>query len=85
MGRALGSFKHRFARDIMGRHMKRWVDGSWYYPHLETAMEEAGFEEMRAYALKRQNMVAQYILMRPILDLCEETVRMFGAWVARIW
>ena len=48
-------------------------------------MEEAGFEEMGAYFLKRQNTVAQYIATRPILDLCEETVRRTGAWVAIIW
>ena len=38
-------------------------------------MEEAGFEEVGAYVLKRQNTVAQYIATRPILDLCKETVR----------
>ena len=58
------------------------MDGSWEYPPLETVMEEAGFEEMGAYFLKRQNTVAQYINMRPILDLCEETVQRSGVWVA---
>ena len=37
-------------------------------------MEEAGFEEMGAYVLKRQNRVAQNITARPILDLCKEMV-----------
>ena len=32
-------------------------------------MEEAGFEEIGDYTLKRQNMVAQYIETWPILDL----------------
>ena len=40
---------------------------------------------MRAYLLKRQNAVAQYIAKRPILDLCGETVQRYRAWVARIW
>ena len=40
---------------------------------------------MGSYVLKRQNMVAQYITTRPILDLCEETVLRSGAWVARRW
>ena len=48
-------------------------------------MEEAGFEEMVAYVPKRQNTVVQYTTTRPILDLCEKTVRRPGAWVARIW
>ena len=38
-------------------------------------MEEVGFEYMGEYFLKRQNMVTQYISMRPILGLCKETVR----------
>ena len=46
-------------------------------------MGEAVFEEMRAYLLKRQNTVAQYIAAQPILDLCEETVRRSGVRVAR--
>ena len=48
-------------------------------------MEEAVFEEVGEYFLKRQNTAAQYIATRPILDLCEETVRMPGAWVAKRW
>ena len=40
---------------------------------------------MGAYVLNRQNTVSQYIVTRPILDLCEETVRRPGAWVSRIW
>ena len=41
-------------------------------------MEEAGFEEIWDYILKRHNRFAQYITMRPILDLCENTVRGLG-------
>ena len=37
-------------------------------------MEEAGFEELGIYIQKRQNTFAQYIAMRPILDLCERSV-----------
>ena len=48
-------------------------------------MEEAGFEEIRVYILKRQNMVAQYIVTRPILDLCERELWNPGAWVSWIW
>ena len=48
-------------------------------------MEEAVFDKMGAYFLKRQNTSAQYIVTRTILDLCEEMVRRYGAWVARTW
>ena len=33
----------------------------------------------------RQNMVTQFIAMRPILDLCEGAVRRTGALVPRRW
>ena len=47
------------------------------------AMKYAGFEDIREYVLKRRNMVAQYIAMRPILDPCEETVWMPGVLFAK--
>ena len=40
---------------------------------------------MEAYILNRQNMAAQYIAMRPILDLCKEMVWIPETWVARRW
>ena len=62
------------------------MNGSWAYLPLETATQKAGFEEMGEYILKIQNTVAQYIATQMILDLCEETVHMPGAWVAkRCW
>ena len=64
MGRALRSFQHIVARRITERQPKKLVDEIWEYPPLETEREEAGFEEMGAYVLKRQNMVAQYIATR---------------------
>ena len=48
-------------------------------------MQEAGFEEMEEYVPKSQNTVAQYIMMRPILDLCKDRVQMRGRWVAKRW
>ena len=42
-------------------------------------MEEAGFEEIGVYIKNEQNIVAQYIAMRPILDLCERSVQRPGA------
>ena len=53
MGRAQGSFQHRFDRRIMGTQLKQWEDRSLYYPPLDTVMEEAVFEEIIAYVLNR--------------------------------
>ena len=48
-------------------------------------MGDSGFDEIGDYILNSQNTAAQYIAMRPILDLRKKTVRRPGAWVARRW
>ena len=35
--------------------------------------------------LRRQNTVAHYIVMRLLLDLCEEAVRRMGTRVSKCW
>ena len=85
MGRALGSFQHGVASQIMGIQLKIQEEGDWEYPLMEAVMEEAGFEEIGYNILKRHNRVAQYIAMWPILGLCKRTVRRLGCWVPRIW
>ena len=44
MERALSSFLHGVSRRITGRHPQRGRDGKWFYPPLEGAMKEAGFQ-----------------------------------------
>ena len=56
MGRYFGSFCYRVARRITGGQPKQWVHGSWDYPPMGTTMDEAGFEDIREYILKRQNL-----------------------------
>ena len=48
-------------------------------------MAEAVFEEIMTYVTRRQNTVAQYIVTRPIMDLCERSDRSPGAYVSRRW
>ena len=35
--------------------------------------------------MRRQNMVAQYNVTRPIMDLCDELVRRLGTQVSNQW
>ena len=35
--------------------------------------------------MRRQNMVAQYNVTRPIMDLCDELVRRLGTHVSNQW
>ena len=48
-------------------------------------MMESCFEGIGEYITRRHNTVAQYIVTRPILDLCERFAWRPGAWVYRQW
>ena len=48
-------------------------------------MAEAGFEDIGTYVMRRQNTVTQYIMTRPILDLCDWSARRPGVWVSWRW
>ena len=85
MKQALCSFQHRFTQSLAGRQPRFWLDGRWDYPLLTAAMLEAGFEDIGVYVMRRWNMVAQYIATRPIMYLCERSVRRPGAWVSWRW
>ena len=41
------------------------------YPSLEGAMKEAGLTNVQTKINRRQNMFAQYIATRPLLELCK--------------
>ena len=49
------------------------------------AREEVGFELMETYIWKIQNMVAQYVAMRPILDLFKAEESNWGYRVGMRW
>ena len=61
--------------------------GGWYLgiPLIGEAMMESGLEGIRTYVTRRQNTIAQYISMRPIMDLCDRSARRPWAWVSRWW
>ena len=85
MESALDAFQGRIARWLTGRQPRRDRDGRWFYPSLAGPMKEEGIVRIRTSILWRQNTVAQFIAMRPILGLCEVEVRRPGARVPRIW
>ena len=57
----------------------------WAYPALEEAMRETGLEDMGTYISRHNNTVAQYIVVRPILDLCLEADWRPGLQVTNRW
>ena len=48
-------------------------------------MKEIGMVGIQTSIIRRQNMVAQFIATRLILDLCEHATRRPGARVSRRW
>ena len=48
-------------------------------------MAEAGLQEVDTYVSCRQNMTAQYIETRPIMDLCLAADRILGTRVSNQW
>ena len=48
-------------------------------------MVEEGFKEVETYVSRHQNIVAQFIVTRPIMDLCMTAKRRLGSRVKNIW
>ena len=85
MERALSEFIHGATRQLTGRQPRRGRDKKWSYPSLEGAMKEAGLTDVRTSINRRQNTVAQYIVTRPLLDLCEGEMQREGELVTLRW
>ena len=83
IGRVLGGFHHRVARRVMGRNIKQERDGIWLYPPPEVAMAEATLHYVKTYAYRRQNIVAQFIATRFIMDLCLAALQRSGSRITK--
>ena len=85
MESALDAFKGRVARRLTGRQPRQGRYIKWFYPYLAGSLTEAGVVRVRTSILRRQNTVAQFIVTRPILGLCEVAERRQGTRVPRRW
>ena len=85
MERALDSFQHRVQQRLTGRQLRRRGGESSAYPQLEEAMGESGFKGISKAVTRRQNTVSQYIVTRPVLDLCERVTQRPEARVYWRW
>ena len=85
MEKSLDSFQSRVLRKITGRQPRLQKCRSWKYPPLVGAIREAVMVGIRKSITRRQNTVAQYIAMRPVLDLCEQATRRPGVQVSWRW
>ena len=55
------------------------------YPPILAALVMVGLEDIGVYIYLRQNTVAQYIAIRPIMDLCLVAERKPGMRLYRRW
>ena len=81
LGLVLGVFLYQMAQQLTVQLLQRRADRKWEYTTTVTARAEAGFDMMEVYIRQSQNMVAQYIAVQLLLNLCEATERMQGARV----
>ena len=85
MKRVLDRFHHMVSRRLTGwQPWKGWY-GGWFYPPMDYAMTEAGFQEIETYVSVRQNTVAQYIATITIMGLCLAENRRPGTRVEMRW
>ena len=70
---------------MAGMGTKRQPDGTWVYPPTGSALPMVVLEEIGVHIARRQNMVAQYISTRNIIDLCLEAERNPGMRLSRRW
>ena len=57
----------------------------WDYLPLGEAMREVGMEEVEECITQRKNTAAQYIAMRIIMELCEDSKRKLGTQESVRW
>ena len=83
--RVLGGLHDRVALRMMGRQPRQWRYGVWTYPPLEDVMAEMGIQEVETYVSRNQKIVTQFIVTRPIMDLCLVEEQRPGPRISMQW
>ena len=78
--RTMGGFDPWVIFQMIGRQLRRKVDGSWVKPPLVSEMAEACLEEGETYVSLFHNTVAKFIVARPIIYM-----RLVGKRRPREW
>ena len=67
---ALAGFQHQAVWWISGMGPKRQLDREWLYPPIGASLATVGLDDIGVYISHYQNMVSQYIVTLPIMELC---------------
>ena len=81
----LEGFHIRAAWRMSGKRPERNVDGSWTYPCSEDVLESVRMKPIAHYVAVRRQTIANFIVNRPILELCAGAVRKRGLPVQPFW
>ena len=81
----LEGFHHRAAWRMAGKQPRLNPDGSWTYPDTEAVMQEVGLRSISHYVEVRRQHIFNFIVNRPIFDLCREGVRKRGSSHRLFW
>ena len=83
--KSLAGFHHQATRQMAGMGLKRQPYRIWVYPPIGVALAMMGIEDIGLYIPCHKNMIAQYIVTCPIMDLCLETEQKPGMCLSRRW
>ena len=61
-----------FLQQVTWKRAKRSSYGTWRQEGSESALKVAGTQEVRMFIDRRQEMVAQWVALRPIFEVCAQ-------------
>ena len=86
MSMKLGGFHVGFLRRIMMQRAVRQKDETWRYVTAKTVLEKAETHPLGTYIDKRQATLAEWVTLRPILEVCDrETGYKGGGRRQELW
>ena len=75
-----------FLKIIKGRRAKQLGDGTWETPGAEGIQEAAGTHSSRIYMEQQQEIVVQWVALRPLFEVCtRETGYKKWGWRRKAW
>jgi hypothetical protein len=81
----LEGFHIRAAWQMSGMRPERKAKGSWSYPRSKDVLEAASLQTISHYMDMRRQTVANFIVNRPIWELCVGAVRRRGSPIRPFW
>ncbi len=70
---------------MSGLRPEKKPNGSWSYPQLKDVLDAAGLHTIAQYMDVRRQTVANFIVNRPIWELCAGAVRRRGSLIQPVW